>query len=195
MAFTVNPYAATPVQAVSGTTVFKVVAINEAATQTFKVGTPVAVDGSGNIAAWGGANPSGLPVWAGFSTQFGQNLSVAGTASPLTYGSVAYQTSAVNIPPGAPLAFGQALFYSLTGNQTIFRILFGTTGANTTPAATDVGVYYGLTKDAGTGFWYCDKAKATQGTSTALQVVAIDPWDPTHSVWVIADAATVQATS
>lgn len=195
MAFTTQaPFAAVPVSAVSGTTVFRISAINEAATQTFKVGTPVAVDGSGNIAAWGGADPAGAAVWAGFSVQVGQNLATAGTALPVTFGSVPNQTSAVNIPVGAPLAFGYAQFYALTGNQTIFRILLGSNGSNVVAAATNVGVKYGLTKDATSGFWYCDTNKSTVGTNTALQVVALDPWVPTTTVWVVADPATIQTT-
>lgn len=148
----------------------------EAATQTFKAGTVVALDGSGNLIAWAGVNPAGVAVLAGISQVAGASLTVAGTAKTLTSGSVPNQSSAVNIPEGAPPNDGHSLIY--TGSDVnVFAGTFGNGGSTATPAASDVGVHYGLTLDSGSNYWYVDKNKSVVGTSTAVQVVGVYP-DP-----------------
>ena len=56
----------------------------------------------------------------------------------------------------------------------IFQALFdnsnGTVAANWTPTQADIGVSYGLTRDAN-GYWYVDKNKT--GGSAVVQVVGI----------------------
>ena len=152
--------------------------IGEAASQTYLGGTPIALS-SGNYAAWGGANPAGLPVILGVAIQGGQNLSTAATAQHGNFGSVPNQSSAKNLyfsgPVDAAGVGGAGNPYYTWGNGNRFTALFGNNGASATPAITDVGVYYGLTKDATTGYWYVDKNKATQGTSTAVRIVGLDP--------------------
>jgi hypothetical protein len=55
--------------------------IGEAATQTFKAGTPLAKSTS-YYGAWGGAAPTVLPVILGISLQAGQNFATAATPVP-----------------------------------------------------------------------------------------------------------------
>ena len=147
--------------------------VGEKASQTFKAGTIVALS-TGYIAAWGGVNPSGAAAIAGVSIVAGSNLTTANTAKTLTFGSVPNQSSAVNIPVGAPANDGKCEIY--TGNSnTIFAGTFGNNGNAATIAVTDVGVHYGLTIDSGSNYWYVDKNKTTVGTNTAVQVEGIDP--------------------
>ena len=89
----------------------------EAASQTFLDGTPVELNGSGYIAAWDGTTlTAGI---LGICPGVANNLASAGLGAPsqpfgsvgrgagLTFGSVPNQTSAVNIPTGAPLVDGR----------------------------------------------------------------------------------------
>lgn len=177
--------------------------VGEAASQTFKDGTPVAMS-SGYYAAWGGTNPAGAAAILGVAIQAGQNLTTAGTAQHGSFGSVPNQSSAKNYfltgPVDAAGVGGAGNPYYTWGNGNRFTALFGNNGASATPAITDVGVYYGLTKDATTGYWYVDKNKTTVGTSTAVRIVGIDPATSaqganiTSTTLVIfdADPATVQ---
>jgi hypothetical protein len=145
----------------------------ESATQTFKVGTPVAV-ASGTVAAWGGTDPAGLPVISGISTQPGQNLTTASTAQVASFGSVPNQSSAVNAYMTGPVPLGTNTFLK-AGAGNVFRGLLGNNGASATPAITNIGTAYGLTKDSTTGCWYVDTNKSTSGTNTAVVIVALDP--------------------
>jgi hypothetical protein len=148
----------------------------EDAAETFKAGTVVALNGSGNLIAWAGANPGGAAAIAGISIVAGSNLSVAATAQTLTFGSVPNQSSAVNIPVGAPPNDGHCEIYTGSPNN-VFQGTFGNNGNTATPAASDVGVHYGLSIDSGSNYWYVDKNKTTVGTNTAVQVVGVYP-DP-----------------
>lgn len=152
--------------------------IGEKATQTFKAGTIVCLS-TGYIAAWGGANPAGIAVLCGVSIVAGSNLTTANTPKTLTFGSVPNQSSAVNIPVGAPANDGKCEIY-VADDNTVFAATFGNNGSAETIAVTDVGVHYGLTIDTGANYWYVDKNKTTVGTSTAVQVVGIDPMTSTN---------------
>lgn len=162
--------------------------INEKAGQTFKSGTPVQL-ASGVVQAWDGTTvAAGI---AGITYIDASNLATdgAGAAGPFTgigfpgtsttFGNVPYETSAVNIPRGAPFSTGQTLF-AVARQETYFRGQFDNTNftnaASITPTQADIGVQYGLTVDSA-GQWFVDKSKVTAGTNTVLKIVALDPID------------------
>ena len=145
---------------------------SEDETETFKVGTPVALS-SGQLIAWAGTDPTNTPVIAGIAAVPSSNLTTQGVAKTLTYGSVQNESSAVNIPVGAPPNDGKCAIFP--GDlDTVFRAKFGNNAATQAPALTDIGVYYGLTLDSDSAYWYVDKNKATKGTNTCVQVTALD---------------------
>ncbi len=152
--------------------------VGEKATQTFKAGTVVCLS-TGYIAAWAGVDPADLAVLCGVSIVAGSNLTTANTPKTLTFGSVPNQSSAVNIPVGAPANDGKCEIY-VADDKTIFAGTFGNNGSAATIAVTDVGVAYGLTIDSGSNYWYVDKNKATLATNTAVVVEGIDPVTSTN---------------
>lgn len=146
----------------------------QAATQTFNLGTPVAVV-TGFVQASGAIAATTNQI-AGFSDQFGDNLVTAGVApvggSGVKYGSVQNQPAAVNIPIGAPLADGAAGVL-VANNLTIF---YGKTDAAHALAQTDIGAIYGLTKDATTGNWFVDTTIITAATGACCLITnLLDP--------------------
>ena len=144
--------------------------IIEEAGQSFLSGTPLMVKTStdGGMQAWDGTTTTnGI---AGFSKEAASNLGVTGTAKTLSFGSVPYQASAVNIPRGAPLNDGRVEF-EVAAFDTVFA---GQVGPAQTVAATDVGKMYGMTIDAD-NHWYVDKTKT--GASAVVEVVKLDPND------------------
>lgn len=161
-------------------------AINEKAGQTFKLGTPVQL-ASGVVQAWDGATVAKGII--GITDIDAANLATdgAGAAGPFTgvgfpgtsttFGSVPFESSAVNIPRGAPFSTGQTLLAAAT-QETIFIGQVDNAnfsgGGSATPLQADIGVQYGLTVDAG-GHWYVDKNKSTVGTNTVVVIVGIDP--------------------
>ena len=150
----------------------------EAATQTFKPGTVVALDGSGNLIAWAGVDPAGVAVLCGISIVGGSSIVTPGTPVVQHYGAVPNQSSAVNIAIGAPPNDAHCEIY--TGSVTnVFRATFGNNGSTATPALSDIGKHYGLTIDSGSNYWYVDKNKATVGTNTAVQITGVYP-DPSQ---------------
>jgi hypothetical protein len=173
-----------PVQSISGNQ-FRAFRLIEELTQTFKQGTPVAVTaGDGGIAAWGGVTISNAQgAICGISYEAASNLASTGLGAPvpfspvtglgatLSFGSVPNETSAKNIPHGAPLNDGRVGFF-LPSADVIYSATFGNAGATATPAATDVGKQYGLTIDTGGNFWYVDKSKT--GASAVLSIIALD---------------------
>jgi hypothetical protein len=167
-------------------------AIAELNGRTFLEGVPVMTTAAGFIQEWDAAvNPAGSGVGIiGISKQPGQNLATSGAGAPVapfgsvgfpgatqTFGSVQYQTSAVNIAEGAPFSDGRAIF-EVINDDTIFLAQFdnaaGAVAADYTPVQADINKEYGLTKDA-TGHWYVDKNKATAGTNTVVIIRGIDP--------------------
>jgi hypothetical protein len=157
------------VQTVSGNQA-RVRRIIEEATQSFLQGTPVSIATDGGVQAWNGTTIAfGI---AGFSLSAGSSLATLGVAKTLTFGSVPNETSAVNIPRGAPLNDGRVDFETAS-QDTIFR---GQIGPSQTLTAANVGVKYGLTKDSD-NHWYVDTTKTTVGTNTVLTVTKLDPTD------------------
>lgn len=167
-------------------------ALPEAAGQQFAWGTPVQLTPSapiGYVRAWDGTTvAAGI---AGVSESWGQNLGTAGAGAPVppfgqitgsialgTYGpagmQVPNQPGGVNIALGAPTSDGRTLFLS-PGQDNIFEAMFdnsaGAVAADWTPAQSDIGAQYGLTKDTTGPYWYVDKGKT--GAGAVLQIVGI----------------------
>ena len=151
----------------------------EEATQSFKRGVPVQQDVvTGGIQEWDGTTIArGI---AGISQEAGSSLTTTGVPKTLTFGSVPNQSAAVNIPRGAPINDGK-VGLDLIVSDTVF---FAEVGPAQTTAATDVGVEYGMTKDAD-GQWYVDKTKTTIGTNTVCRVVKLDPLDTARGVHIV----------
>lgn len=164
---------------------------NEKAGRTFLEGVPVMLS-SGVIQEWDANVAQASPTVGiiGISKQPGANLGSDGAGAPslpfgsvgfpgtsTTFGSVQYETSAKNIPMGAPFSDGRTI-YEVAVEDTIFLGQFdnaaGAVSADYTPTAADIGKQYGLTKDA-TGHWYVDKNKSTVGTNTVVFIVGLDP--------------------
>lgn len=174
------------VQTISGNQ-WKATRIIEEAAQTFLIGTPVSVDSSdGGIQAWDGSTVSGAQgSITGVSYEAASNLATTGTGAPapfqgvsgygsaVFFGSVPNESSAKNIPHGAPINDGRVGFISAVGDN-VFSAATGNNGSAATPAATDVGASYGLTKDSN-NFWYVDKNKT--GASAVVKIQALDPRD------------------
>lgn len=174
-----------PVQDISANG-FTAARLIEELTQTFKIGTPVAIAaGDGGVKAWDGATLSGAQgSIIGISYEPASNLTSTGLGAPTplspflgvgavagTFGSVPNQSSAKNIAHGAPINDGRVGFILPAGNI-VFAATFGNNGNTATPANTDVGIGYGLTIDSGANFWYVDKNKT--GASAAVKVVGLD---------------------
>lgn len=172
-----------PVQTISGNQ-WKATRIIEDASQTFQGGTPVMLNtANGAIKAWDGTAGAGHLI-AGISYEAASNLASAGLGAPspnqpivgvgsaITFGSVPNQSSAVNIPMGAPFNDGRVGFFPGVADS-LFSATFGNNGNTATPAVTDVGVQYGLTIDSNSKFWYVDKNKT--GGNAVVLVVALDP--------------------
>lgn len=172
-----------PVQSTSGNQ-FRATRIIEDAAQTYAQGTPIMINtANGAIKVWDGTAGAGHLI-SGISYEFAHNYASAGLGAPLafqpivglgatiTFGTVPNQSAAVNIPMGAPFTDGRAGFFLPTPDTT-FSGTFGNAGSPAVPAATDVGVIYGLTLDTLGHYWYVDKSKT--GASGVLTVVGIDP--------------------
>ncbi len=145
--------------------------IIEKATQTFLSGVPVQISAAdGGVAEWDGTTvANGI---AGFSKEPGSNLTTVGVAKTLSFGSVPFQASAVNIPRGAPLNDGKIGFETAT----LDNVFLGQVGPAQTALVTDVGKHYGMTKDTD-NHWFVDKTKATFGTNTVCTIIKLDPND------------------
>ena len=106
----------------------------EAASQTFKNGTPVQMNAGGFVQAWDGTTVTfGI---LGVSESFGLNLASNGAGAPgvpfgpvgppgaiQTYGYVINEPSAVNIALGTPISDGRTLFV-YANNDNIFEAIF-----------------------------------------------------------------------
>jgi hypothetical protein len=175
-----------PVQTTSGNQWLQT-RIYEDASQTFVAGTPVEVFTTGGVKVWDGTtltngiagiayeNASNLATLGGATTPYVQPYQpFSGPGATLTFGTVPNESAGSNIPHGAPLNDGRCGF-TYANADTIFSMAFGSTATATKPLVTDVGISYGLTKDTGNSYWYCDKAKTT--SNAAVVVVGLDPRD------------------
>src|SRR5271170_7568482 len=157
----------------------------EKAGQTFFLGTPVQLNG-GFVQAWDGVTVAkGI---AGVALENGHNLATNGAGAPTafgivgfpgtgtTFGSVQFQTGAVNIPEGAPASLGY-IDVAEANPDTIFSgQTDNSTGAATTPTIANVGSQYGMSYDVN-GYAYVDYAKVTPGTNTVVIMVGLHPID------------------
>jgi hypothetical protein len=144
----------------------------EKSAQTFLAGTPVQVEvATGFMIACAAIVSAATALIAGFSAEFGANLTTSGTAKTLTYGSVQNQSAAVLIPVGAPPNDGTTGFHEAV-DSTIFSGVLGNsnTAANATVAQTDLGAKYGLTKDAGNNYWYIDNFITTVANGACVEI-------------------------
>lgn len=147
----------------------RVASIDEDAGETFLLGTPVMLNGSGDVIAWDGVTiGNGI---AGISVIDAGNLTTTGTPKTLTFGSVQNEASAVNIPRGAPLSTGQTLF-EVANTDTIFS---GQVGPSQLASDIVIGHNYGMTIDTD-GHWYVDTSINNQPTSVVL-AIGIDQYD------------------
>lgn len=167
--------------------------IIEEASQTFKLGTVLAVAGAdGGIIAWAGATVTGAigsPV--GISYEAASNLSATGSGAPqpnqpfvgkgstITFGSVPNESSAVNIPHGAPFNDGRVGFFTAS-TDIIYSGTLGNAGnfANWADSllSTQTNGAAGLTIDSGSNFWYVDISK-----TNLVQLIGRDLRDPIGS--------------
>src|SRR5215831_8062650 len=190
-AFLAHHQPITVVETISGNTDFTG-SENEAASQTFLAGTPVYLV-SGNVTAWTGNTTQ---LIAGISMEDAHNLSSAGKGAPgpftgvgfpgtgTTFGSVPNETSAVNIPRGAPFVTGQILF-DKSVDDTIFEAMFDNSNLGTSVGATPtqalVGTLAGLTADLTAPiYWYVDGFKTAAGAgvnNAAVEIVGLSPID------------------
>lgn len=194
-----NHQAIGQVKTTSGNSPLMTGEIGEAASQTYLDGVPVQINGSGYIQEWDGTTVS-LGI-AGVATAPGNNLGSAGKGAPtqpfgsvgqganLTFGSVPNQSSAVNIPTGAPLVDGRVNMYLPAPGETWFEAQIDNSAAGAyATALIQQGTEYGLTKDA-TGHWYVDLNKTTVGTNTVVLVRQLNPLDPVGTnggrVWFV----------
>jgi hypothetical protein len=144
----------------------------EAAGNTYLAGTPLALNASGFVIPWAGAivtNQIGAII--GTSKEFGANLASAGVAQQQTFGSVPNEPSAVNI--SRPYFNDGLTGVETADSDTIF---LGQVSPAQTALQSDIGVQYGMTKDAD-NHWFVDKAKTTVGTNTCVIIVKLDPND------------------
>ena len=186
-----------PYRDIGGAISFPISFRPEEAGQTFLLGTPVQIAaGDGGVQAWDGATlTAGI---AGFANQPGQNFgSLGGGAVPIGFSPIlgpgsnignyappgdSNQPLAVITPPMTPIADGYNYFV-VAAPTTLFIGLLGSSSGTPGPVATNanqVGVAYGLTKDAISGFWYVDTNKT--GASAAVRVVDLYPLDPVGTV-------------
>jgi hypothetical protein len=150
----------------------------EAAALNVNAGTPVyigAAPNAGMLVERTAITAAGAPI-AGFTTEFGHNLTASGTApvggSGLYYGSVPNQVNARNVPLGAPMADGR-LGINVATDQTEF---VGATDAAHVVNNTDLGAIFGLTKDAVTRNWYIDSTISTTAAGACVQITSlVDP--------------------
>ena len=167
--------------------------INEKNGQTFLAGTPVAVDGTGNVIAWAGTGGGVAAVIAGVAMEDAHNLASSGAGAPsgfvgvgfpgtgTTFGSVPNESLAVNIPRGAPFVTGQILFNTAI-DDTIFEAMFDNstlgTSVGATPTQAMINTQFGLTADLTAPiYWYVDGGKVTAGANTVVELVEISPID------------------
>lgn len=157
----------------------------EAAGQTFKPGSVVELNGSGNVIAWDDATFTRIIL--GVSLLAGQNLGSAGAgAAPIfgpigfpggpTYGVVPNQPNAVNILHGAPFVNGMSLVAKAVSDTIFEGQVDASSGATYNMTIANIGSQFGLTVD-GNGWWYVDIGKVTVGTNTCVVIQSLNQQD------------------
>lgn len=144
----------------------------EDAGETFKMGVPLALEG-GFLRE---ADFTGDTIIVGFSTEPGHNLAADGVAEQGTSeGTAPNQASSKIIPVGAWMKDGNCGVY-IADDSTIFSIALKAASVFT-QALLIAGTFYGIAKDATSGFWYLDDAD-TSGNNAILELLGMDPSSP-----------------
>lgn len=163
----------------TGTAVAPERRLSEKAAQTFLQGVPVQVDVAG---ATGFVIE--CPAMTSVATAKIAGMSVEG-ASNLTTSGVAKTLSLVQKPPNQPLANiipigappNDGTVGLVTADETnLFIGVLGNSSDNTLAivAQTMIASIFGLTKDAGNGFWYVDQFKTTAATGACVEIVGLE---------------------
>lgn len=141
----------------------------EAASQTFKAGTPVFLV-SGMVTACDVDNPwTSADVVLGIAATPGQNLTTANTPEPgASFATPPNQPNASTVALGTPFKSGKTLLYKADG-QNVFRIQLAS-GTTFSQALVVAGTYYSLVYDSSTGYWYLDSAD-TSGNNAIAEIV------------------------
>jgi hypothetical protein len=150
----------------------------EEALQTFLPGTPLQIAaGDGGMKAWDGVTvAAGI---AGFSKEFGNNLTVLGV-NPTAASNPNPQLGQA-VVPNEPLALSITRPFFRDG-RTGFEVavadtvFLGQVGPLQTAVAADVGKQYGMTLDSD-GHWYVDRTKGSGGGQVVVEIVRLDPND------------------
>jgi hypothetical protein len=159
----------------------------EGSGQTFNNGTPVVISSGAVIAATSPLSTTNLTC--GIAKYPGHNLASAGKgASPVfgsigfpggspTVGSVPNQSSAVNLPHGAPFVDG-LMPVAQSVLDTIFEVqVDNSTGSSFTASTSDVGKYAALVTDAN-NWWYLDRNTINAAAGTLpCRILSLNPQD------------------
>lgn len=149
----------------------------EKAAQTFLAGVPVQLN-AGYVQEWDGATVAAGIV--GVAKETASNLSSSGVAKQYTDGrAVPFEASAVNIL--RPSFNDGAIAVELANDDNVF---FAQVGSTQTPAVTDVGSQFGMTKDSD-GHWYVDRTKTTAGVNTVCKVVKLATENDARGVFIV----------
>lgn len=153
----------------SGGTEPFLLALPEAATQTFKRGVPYRLS-SGTIVEGDSSDPwSSADILVGFGVTAGKNLTTAGTTEEgASLGAPQNQSSAKTIAAGSPIKLGTTLFYPANGQNVFVASLLA--GQVFAAALIIPGTFYALKKDATTGYWYVDNTD-TSGNNACVDIV------------------------
>lgn len=152
--------------------------VAEVAALTSKQGVPLTLSAGGYLAEVDfTTNPD---VVFGVSQEPGHNLAASGTSSGgLSEGTPPNQPAAAIIPVGAHLKLGDIGVYIADG-QNVFSIALKT-GQVFTQNLLLNGTYYGLTKDATSGFYYLDVTDVGGDNAVAL-LLGVDDSSPNDGV-------------
>lgn len=140
--------------------------IEEDESETFLRGAPVMLNAGGFVVVWDGTVTADEVI--GIAAEDASNLTTEGVPKHLTFGSVPNQSSAVNIPRGAPLNDGRCGVF-LARDNVVFKGQINPSGQSLTQA--DIGAEYGLTIDSDNN-WYVDKTKT--GANAMVKIVGLD---------------------
>lgn len=148
----------------------------EAATQTFNYGVPLRlVSGFVQPCTFAGAD-----VVYGVAAEPAHNLTTAGTGQNESEGTPPNQPNAITTAVGAWPRDGACGTYMANG-QTVFSIALKI-GQVFTQALLVAGTFYGITKDATSGFWYMDTT-VTSGNSAVAELIGYDQSSPNSATY------------
>lgn len=146
--------------------------VKEKASQTFKRGVPLKLNGG----FLDEVTFSAADIIYGVSREEGHNLDADGTAQELSEGTPPNQPSAKKIPVGARIRSGKVGVY-LANSNTVFSIMLKDGQTFSDSLVINPGTLYGLTKDGTSGFWFIDTT-VTAGNSAVAQIIGVDPESP-----------------